>query len=88
MAKKQEHCDPDNPADDTKGDWWDHVALDPEPRLVLSVVPGARDVESVEAVVADVKQRTEGRVPDLMTSDNYPAYETALLNAYGQEVAT
>ena len=44
---------------------------------MLSVVPGARDVESVEAVVADVKQRTEGRVPDLMTSDNYPAYETA-----------
>lgn len=88
MAKKQEHCDPDNPADDNKGDWWDHVALDPEHRLVLSVVPGARDVENVEAVVADVKQRTEGRVPDLMTSDNYPAYETAILNAYGQEVAT
>jgi hypothetical protein len=41
------------------------VALDPEHRLVLSVVPGARDVETVEAVVADVEQRTEGRVPDL-----------------------
>ena len=25
---------------------------------------------------------------DLMTSDNYPAYETAILQAYGQEVTT
>jgi hypothetical protein len=35
-----------------------------------------------------VKERTGGRVLDLVTSDNYPAYETALLEAYGQEVAT
>jgi transposase-like protein len=26
VAKKQKHCDPFNPADDHKGDWWDHVA--------------------------------------------------------------
>jgi hypothetical protein len=56
--------------------------------LVLTVVPGARDAENVEAVVAAVQQRTEGRMPELMTSDNYPAYETAILNAYGQEAAT
>jgi len=64
------------------------VAFDPESRLVLCVVPGARDVENVEAVVEDVKQRLEDRVPDLMTSDAYPTYETAILNTYGQEVAT
>jgi hypothetical protein len=64
------------------------VALDAESRLVLSVVPGARDAESVEAVVADTKQRTGGRVMGLMTSDDYPAYETAILNTYGQEVTT
>lgn len=88
MFQKQEHCDPDDPADDHHGDWWDHVALDPESRLVLAVVPGARDAESVEAVVAEVKQRTGGRVMDLMTSDDYPAYETAILQSYGQEVTT
>jgi hypothetical protein len=55
------------------------VALGDESRLVLVVVPGARDAESVEEVVGEVK---------LATSDNYPAYETALLNAYGEEVAT
>jgi hypothetical protein len=64
------------------------VAYDPEHRLVLCVVPGARDSESVEEVVDEVEQRTEGRVLDLMTSDSYPAYETAILNAYGQEVTT
>ena len=49
-------------------------------------MPGARDAESVEEVVDEVKQRTGGRVLDLMTSDSYPAYETAILEAYGQEV--
>ena len=88
VFKKQEHCDPDDPADDHHGDWWDHVALDAETRLVLAVVPGARDAESVEEVVGEVKDRTGGRVPDLVTSDDYPAYETALLEAYGQEVTT
>lgn len=88
VFKKQAHCDPLDPADDPKGDWWDHVAYDPESRLVLAVVPGARDAESVEEVVGQYKRRTGGRVPDLATSDDDPAYETALLGAYGQEVMT
>ncbi len=64
------------------------MALDAESRLVLAVVPGARDAEGVEEVVGEVKGRTGGRVLDLVTSDEYAAYETALLDAYGQEVAT
>ena len=64
------------------------MALDPESRLVLAVVPGARDAEGVEEVVGEVRRRTGGRVLDLVTSDDYPAYETALLEAYGQEVVT
>jgi hypothetical protein len=64
------------------------VAYDPEHRLVLAVVPGARNAEDVEEVVAEAKQRTGGRVMDLMTSDNYPAYETAILEAYGVEITT
>ncbi len=64
------------------------MAIDPEHRLILCVVPGTRDAEGVEEVIGAVKQRTRGRVMDLMTSDDYPAYETAILNAYGQEVTT
>jgi len=86
VAKKEKHCDRSDPADDHKGDYWDHVAFDPEHRLVLSVVPGARTVENTEAVVADFHRRTEGRVMEVMTSDEYPAYETAILNTYGETI--
>jgi hypothetical protein len=55
---------------------------------VVSVVPGARTIENTEALVEDTRRRTGGRLLSLMTSDDYPAYETALLNAYGQEVTT
>ena len=86
VAKKEKHCDRDDPADDHKGDYWDHVAFDPEHRLVVSVVPGARTIENTEALVADFHRRTGGRVMNLMTSDEYPAYETAILHAYGETV--
>ncbi len=56
--------------------------------MVLAVVPGARDAEAVAEVVGEVKDRTGGRVLELVTSDDYPAYETALRAAYGQEVTT
>ena len=88
VFKKQEQCDPHNPDDADRGDYWDHVALDAESRLVLAVVPGARDAEAVEEVVGELKQRTDRDVLKLVTSDEYPAYKTALLNAYGEEVAT
>ena len=62
------------------------MALDPEHRLVVAVVPGARDVEGTEALVGEFRRRTGGRVMRLMTSDAYPAYEAAILQAYGEEV--
>jgi hypothetical protein len=39
-------------------------------------------------VVAAVKQRTEGRAVRLLTSDDYPAYTTAIEHVYGAEVTT
>jgi IS1 family transposase len=88
VFKKQERCDPANPADAQCGDWWDHTAYDPEHKLVLCVVPGARNAENVETVVADVHRRTEGRPLRLMTSDAYPAYKEAILHVYGNEATT
>ncbi len=84
VAKKQHHCDPDAPADDHRGDWWDHVAYDAEHRLVLAVVPGARSIENAEETVQEVYDRTAGRTDMLLTSDAYPAYETAIEHAYGE----
>ncbi len=62
------------------------MAYDPEHRLVVAVVPGARDVEGTEALVAESRRRTGGRAMRLMTSDAYPAYEAAILDAYGETV--
>jgi hypothetical protein len=54
--------------------------------LVVAVVPGARDVEGTEALVGEARRRTGGRIMRLLTSDAYPAYESAILHAYGEEV--
>jgi IS1 family transposase len=86
VAQKEKNRDPADPSDDRTGDTWDHVAFDPEHRLVVSVVPGARSAENVEAVVQDFQRRTGGRLMNLMTTDGYPAYETAILAAYGETV--
>jgi IS1 family transposase len=86
VAKKEANCDPDDPADEKHGDSWDHVAFDPEHRLVVSVVPGKRTLENTQKLVDDFKTRTGGRYMNLMTSDEYPCYQTAILIAYGQTV--
>jgi IS1 family transposase len=86
VGKKQRNCDPADPDDDHRGDWWDHVAFDPEHKLVLAVVPGARVSESVAEVVTAVKDRLDGRPPALMTSDEYPAYQTVIEEVFSQPV--
>jgi IS1 family transposase len=83
VARKQKHCR----ADDARcGDCWDHVALDPETRLVVSLVVGKRTAEATRALVRDFRRRTDSRVMRLMTSDEYPAYEEAIRDAYGTRV--
>jgi hypothetical protein len=83
VAKKQANCDPDDPADDHKGDWWDYVVYDAEHRLVLAVVPGAHSIENTEEAVGEAYDRTGGREDVLFTSDEYAAYETAIDHVYG-----
>ena len=61
------------------------MAFDPEHRLVVSVVPGKRTEEKVQQLVQDFKQRTGGRLMNLLTSDEYPAYKTAIFDAYAVE---
>ena len=62
------------------------MAFDAESRLVVSVVPGERTAENVAAVVEDFRRRTGGRLMDLITTDGYPAYEAAILAAYGETI--
>jgi IS1 family transposase len=83
VAKKEKRCDPDDPADDRRGDCWDHVALDPDHRLVVAVIPGKRTAENAEALVREFYRRTSGRPMALITTDEYAPYREAILRAYG-----
>ena len=85
MAVDQEQG---QPGDDHKGDWWDHVAYDPEHKLVLAVVPGARVGECAEEVVEEVKERLGDRPPELFTSDEHAAYESAIVTAFSEHEPT
>ena len=62
------------------------MALDPEHRLVVSVVPGKRTAANTARLVEDFKKRTGSRRMNLITSDEYAPYKTAILKAYGEEV--
>jgi IS1 family transposase len=82
VGKKEKHGDPSKAEDARQGDNWDHVAFDPEHRLVVSVVPGKRTEDKVHQLVQDFQERTQGRLMNLLTSDAYPAYQTAIFEAY------
>jgi IS1 family transposase len=83
VGKKEKNCAPE---DRTSGDCWDHVALDPESRLVVSLVVGKRTEEATHELVRDFHRRTDGRVMRLMTSDEYPVYASAIRDTYGHVV--
>jgi hypothetical protein len=85
VTKKEKHCDRDNPDDDQCGDCWDYVALGPEHRLVVSALVGRHSAEHVGLLVEDFHRCTEGRLMNLMTSDENPAYAEAILATYGEQ---
>ena len=85
VAKKQKHC---RPGEDRCGDCWDHVALDAESRLVLSVVVGKRTEENACRVVHELCERTDGRPLNLITTDEYPAYAAAIAAVYAEPASS
>jgi len=85
VRKKRKHCNDDDPDDSRQGDNWDHVAYDPQHRLVMSVVAGKRTAKNIEKLVTDFKKRTGGRIMNLITSDEYKPYKRAILKAYGKK---
>jgi len=58
VGKKEKNRGPE---DVFSGDQWDHVALDTDSRLVLSVVVGRRIPENAELLLEDAKRRLGGR---------------------------
>ena len=83
VYQKEKRCDPDDPADDRRGDNWDHVVLDAEHRLVLDSVPGKRGQLRVRRAVESARRRLANRIPRLITSDEFRAYREEILRAWG-----
>ena len=60
------------------------MALDPEHRLVVSAVVGKRTEDNARQLVYELRERTDGRPLNLITSDEYPAYATAIAEVYAE----
>jgi hypothetical protein len=58
--------------------------LDPEHRLVLSVVVGKRTEDNARQLVHEFYERTDGRFVNLITSDEHAAYATAIAEVYAE----
>ena len=86
VGKKQARCDPENPQGRPQGRLLGSLAFAPEHRLVLAFWPGARSIENAEAIVEEVKQRVNSDGLPLLTSDEYPAYESAIVATFGEPV--
>jgi len=85
VHKKEKNCDENNPADARRGDNWDHVALDPEHKLVLAVVNGKRTIRNTKLLVRLTAKRLKNKPPRLITSDEYKPYKTAILESFGKK---
>ncbi len=82
-GKKDKRCDPADPADATQGSYWDHVIIDPETKLIISLVVGRRNADTVVQAFTDFYDRTDGALPELITTDGYAVYEAVVLDTYG-----
>jgi hypothetical protein len=60
--------------------------LDPDHRPVVCVVPVKRTAENTVALVREFRNRTSGRLMDLITIDGYAPYRGAILEAYGETI--
>ena len=66
------------------GDHWDVNCIDPQSKLLVTLVPGKRTLETIEQAVLDAASRLamDGPIPAIFT-DGESAYQNAILNAFG-----
>jgi len=85
-GKKGKRCDPEVAEDKNKGSQWDHVGLEAETKLCISLVVGPRTAENTGKLVKDLAERTNHVIPRLITTDEYKPYREKILEEYGQTV--
>jgi len=59
------------------------VILDPDTKLIVSLVVGRRNADTVVQVFTDFYGRTGGYLPELICTDEYAVYEAVILDTYG-----
>jgi IS1 family transposase len=85
VKKKQRNCGPEETHQ--AGDFWDHRAIAPDRKLIVSLVVGKRTQEQTQALVSDTQSRLQkGHLPALF-SDGYEGYEPSILEAFGRRYA-
>ena len=69
VKKKQKNCSPEEVHQ--TGDFWDHTALAPDSKIIVSLVVGKRTKEQTQTLVSDTQARLQkGYLPTLF-SDGY-----------------
>ena len=81
-GKKDKHCDPNDPGDREQGSYWDHVLLDADSRLIVTLVIGRRETETARQAFTDFYRRTDGDLTPLIISDEYAPYLTVIVDTY------
>jgi hypothetical protein len=85
VKKKQKNCTPEE--SHQAGDFWDHTAIAPDSKFIVSLVVGQRTPEQTQALVSDTPSRLQkGHLPALF-SDGYEGYEPSILAALGRRYA-
>jgi IS1 family transposase len=67
--------------DDSSGDLWIWIAIDPVTKLVIDWLPGKRDLESATNFLLGLKTKIHGKFQ--ISTDGYKAYPEAIGNAFG-----
>lgn len=82
-GKKQRHLTPQD--DPTQvGDHWDLTCLDPQTKLLVSLLPGPRTAQTIQKVVADAAGRLAPQAPQpALFTDGESAYPGAILWGFG-----
>ena len=84
VAKKQRHVTAMDDRSQT-GDYWDANRLDPQRKLLVSLVPGQRTTRTIHRVVADAAERLAAKagLPALFT-EGETTYPEAMVTALGR----
>ena len=85
-GKKDKRCSPENPADNHKGSQWDHIGLDARSKLCISLVVGPRTKDNTKKLIKDFAERTDRKLPQLITTDEHRPYREAILQTYGRKI--